>query len=87
MAGWWVYMIETKTGKLYTGISTDVERRFEEHAQQRAKGAKFFRSDPPQAIVYREELDSRSAATKREMSIKKLTRQAKLELIDIAPSS
>lgn len=84
MADWWVYIIETKTGKLYTGISTDVDRRFAEHAQQRNKGAKFFRSDPPQRIVYREELDSRSAATKREMLIKKLTRQAKLELIGLA---
>lgn len=82
LADWWVYIIETKNGKLYTGISTDVARRFKEHAQQRAKGAKFFRSDPPKTIVYREALESRSAATKREMAIKKLTRQAKLELID-----
>lgn len=79
---WWVYLIETESGKLYTGISTDVERRFTEHCQSAGnKGAKFFRTERPQTIVYREQCFDRSAASKREAAIKKLSRRAKCQLI------
>ncbi len=71
-------MIRTKKGKLYTGITTDVERRFKEHQRigksktERKKGAKYFQSDKPVKIVYIEKLSNRSEATKREIKIKKL---------------
>ena len=76
---WTVYIIQTKTGKLYTGITTDLKRRFTDHQKQ--KGARFFRFSDPQNIVYFESQPNRSEASKREASIKKLSRQEKLELI------
>ncbi len=73
-------MVLSASGKLYTGISTDVERRFAEHASGK-KGARFFRISEPQEIVYRETCENRSLASQREYQIKQLTRQQKLELI------
>ncbi len=86
---WWVYMIRSQSGKLYTGISTDPERRFQEHAGAAEngggrRGARFFRGDPPEEIVYREIAADRSSASKREAAIKKLNREQKLNLIDLA---
>lgn len=75
-----VYMIETVCGKLYTGVSTDPLRRFEEHLSGN-KGAKFFRSATPKEIVYLESGLDRSKALKREIEIKKMTKKQKLILI------
>ena len=78
---WWVYMVQTRAGKLYTGITTDIERRFAEHSDLgNARQAKFFRTDPARAVVYREAAANRSAASKREAAIKKLNRRRKCEL-------
>ncbi len=79
VSGWYLYMIETQRGRLYTGITTDVERRFNQHAS--GKGAKFFRSDPPLKIVYQAGFSDRSAASKEEIRIKALSRRAKLQLL------
>ena len=73
-------MVETQSGKLYTGISTDTERRFQEHAS-RKKGAKFFSTSAPVKIVYREKQVDRAAACQRESEIKKMSRKMKLNLI------
>lgn len=78
---WFVYIILTEKKRLYTGISTDVERRFFEHLGVFPGGAKFFRSDIPEKIVYIESFLNRSEATIKEASIKKLTRQQKENLI------
>ena len=83
---WEVYMIETASGKLYTGITTNLERRFSEH-QKKEKGAKFFHLSTPEKVVFRESHPNRSEASKRESQIKKLSRKAKLELIDSQNSS
>lgn len=77
---WYVYIIKTQKNKLYTGISTDYERRFLEHLSG-IGGAKFFRSDSPESIVYLEEATSRSEALKIEAEIKKLTKVKKELLI------
>lgn len=77
---WYIYMILTKKNRLYTGISTDPERRFVEHLVDRKKGAKFFRSDEPIMIVHLEEAPSLSEALKREIAIKKLSKKQKLGL-------
>lgn len=74
-------MITTAKERLYTGISTDPERRFVEHLCDRKKGAKFFRSDSPIMIVYLEEYDSMSEALKREIAIKKLSSSQKRKLL------
>lgn len=81
MKKWFVYMILTEKNKLYTGIATDVERRFVEHLCVPSKGAKFFRSDRPVVVVYCEEFLDRSTASKRESMIKKLSRLQKLKLL------
>lgn len=78
-ATWTLYIIGAANGALYTGITTDPERRFAEHAS--GKGAKFFRGNPPQEIVYREEFPNRSEASRREAEVKALSRGEKLRLI------
>lgn len=78
---WYVYIVEAENGKLYTGITTDIERRFDEHSAGE-KGARFFRTTRPVRIVFREAHPDRSSATKRELAIKKLTRQKKLQLLE-----
>ena len=79
---WEVYIIETVSGKYYTGIATDAERRFKEHKEGGAKAAKYFRTDPPQKIIYREQCANRSQASQREVQIKSLTRKQKLALVN-----
>ena len=76
-SSWFVYMLQTQCGKLYTGISTDVDRRFKEHCEtyegRSQKGAKFFRGKKPDKVVYRESCLSRSEASTREFQIKKMS--------------
>lgn len=76
---WEVYIIEAENGTLYTGITNDLEKRFSAHAS--SKGARFFNTSPPKALLFRERHPSRSSASKREAEIKKLTRAEKLALI------
>lgn len=77
---WFVYMIRASDGRLYTGITTDVERRFSEHDDP-LKGARFFRGRRPVEVVYTEDQPDRGSALRREAAIKKLTRKLKLVLI------
>lgn len=76
---WTIYIILCNDGSLYTGITTDVARRYQQHASQ--KGAKYFRGRTPKQLVYTEPAENRSAASQREIAIKKLTRTGKLKLI------
>lgn len=82
---WEVYIIETESGKFYTGITNNLKRRFEEH-QKKRKGARFFHFSSPEKVVFRESHPNRSQASKREIEIKKMTRKEKLELITSAKS-
>ena len=76
---YFVYILECKDATLYTGIATDVERRFEEH--KRGEGAKYTRAHKPVKIVYKKKVGNRSLAQKREAEIKKFPRTKKLALI------
>ncbi len=76
---WSVYIILCSDQSLYAGISTDVGRRFEEHAS--LKGAKDFRSCQPLEVVFREDVHSRSSASRREAEIKKMKRSEKLLMV------
>ena len=76
---WKLYILRCADGTLYTGITTDVERRFAEHSS--GKGAKYTRGRGPLELVYFEECSDKSAALKRELEIKALTRDEKLKLI------
>lgn len=79
---WWVYMVQTRKGDVYTGITTDVQRRFRQHTGELAGGAKFFRLNPAVAVVYQEITSSRSEASKREAQIKRWSRKKKLALCE-----
>lgn len=75
---WYVYMLRCGDGTLYTGITDDVERRLEIHRS--GKGAKYTRGRGPLELVYTEAQPDKSAALRREIAIKRMTRQEKLEL-------
>lgn len=77
---WVVYIIETQSGKLYTGITNRLEQRFNAH-QTKQKGARFFYFSEPSKIVYTEPHPNRSEASKREWAIKKMARSDKLLII------
>ena len=82
---WFVYMVETEKGRLYTGISTDIERRFKEHLATHqgtsSRGAKYFRSDRPLRVVYQELQKNRALASQRESALKKLSASQKKALV------
>jgi len=78
--GWYVYMIRASDDSLYTGVTTDVQRRFDEHCSP-DKGARFFRGRKPLEVVYTEIHPDRSSALRRESEIKKLSRSEKIGLI------
>ena len=76
---WYLYILRCRDNTLYTGITTDVEKRLEAHRS--GKGAKYTRGRAPLELVYRESCGSHSDALKREAEIKKLSRQAKELLV------
>ncbi len=76
---WHVYIIECSDNKLYTGITTDIDRRLSEHNS--GKGGRFTRHRTPVKLVYRQSAANRSEALKREAGIKRLSRNGKLDLI------
>jgi putative endonuclease len=76
---WVVYMIQSESGKLYTGITKDLKRRLEEH-KKKQKSARFFHFSPASKVVFQEIHKNRSEATKREIQIKKMSRQEKISL-------
>jgi putative endonuclease len=80
-SSWFVYIIEAENGYFYTGITTDLARRLTEH-QTKQGGARFFHTSAAKQIVYQEPHPDRSSASKREAAIKKLSRKAKITLID-----
>ncbi|MFA5517358.1 MAG: GIY-YIG nuclease family protein [Desulfuromonadales bacterium] len=78
-ANWRVYIILCSDNSLYTGITTDMERRFQQHLTGR--GARYFRGRQPVRVVYFEEGHSRSSAARREVRIKSMKRAEKDLLI------
>jgi putative endonuclease len=76
---YYVYIVECKDGTLYTGITTDVKRRFQEHKS--GKGGSYTSSKKISKLVFAEECRDRSAALKREAEIKGWRREKKLSLI------
>lgn len=75
---WWVYIIRCGDDSLYTGITTDVTRRFEEHASGSPKSAKYLRGRGPLVLVYSRVVGSHSEALIEERRIKRLRRSQKL---------
>ena len=78
---WSVYIILCTDNTLYTGITNDVAKRFNQHAA--GQGAKYFRGRQPKHLVYIEPGHNRSSATKREIDLKKMSREEKLRTISL----
>ncbi len=78
---WWVYIIESEDGCLYTGVTTDIGRRFREHIGGRGKrGARYFNGRRPWGVVFLERHGERGSAQRREAAIKRLDRPTKQSL-------
>jgi putative endonuclease len=78
---WLVYILRCADGSLYTGITRDLERRVREHNHDNRRGAAYTRGRRPVEAVYREDGLTRSQATRREITIRKLTRKEKERLV------
>lgn len=79
---WYLYMLECAGGRLYTGVTVDVDARVKAHAEGR--GAKFTRSFPPVRLLFVQSWPSRSEALKAEHAMKRLSSEAKRKLIENA---
>jgi putative endonuclease len=75
----YIYIVECADQTLYTGWTTDVERRLKAH--NAGRGAKYTQQRQPVRLVYIEEAPDRRAALKRELQIKRMSRVEKLKLI------
>lgn len=80
---WSLYILECKDGTLYTGIACDVAQRFRAH--QQGKGAKYTRGRGPLILRYQEVCGSHSDALRREIQVKRLSKQEKCNLITQKP--
>lgn len=78
---WYVYILRCGDDTLYTGITTNVEKRLEAHRS--GKGAKYTRGRGPLELVYQEACESHSQALKREIQVKKLSREEKMRLLAV----
>jgi putative endonuclease len=78
---WSLYLVQTHSGTLYTGIATDVQRRFVEHQSQDKKSAKYLRGKGPLKLVFQQLIGTRSEASKAEYYIKRLSKSDKNKLI------
>lgn len=78
---WYTYIVKCSDNTLYTGVTTDLERRVNEHNNS-DKGAKYTKTRRPVKLVYNETYTDRSSSSKRESEIKKLSRIDKLKIIN-----
>ena len=79
MPGWYLYMVRCRGGNLYTGIATDVERRFADH--QANKGAKYLRGKGRLKLVFKKRIGTHSLALKIERRVKRLSKIKKEGLV------
>jgi putative endonuclease len=78
MKNWCVYMLRCSDGSLYTGVTTDLKRRFNEH--RNGSGSKYVRSRLPAEVAYVELGHDQSSALSREYEIKQLSKDDKERL-------
>jgi len=82
---WYVYIIECRDDKLYTGITTNVEQRIKEHNS--GKGCRFTKFRGPVKLLYKKKFSDRKEAGRKEREIKGLSRAKKLKLVKALCSS
>lgn len=80
---WYIYLIKTQNGLLYTGITTDISRRLTQH--QQGKGAKFLRGKGQLTLVYQLAVGDRSMALRLEYRIKRLSKKLKERIVAEQP--
>tara|TARA_B100000953_G_C17756887_1_gene337648 strand:+ start:80 stop:394 length:315 start_codon:yes stop_codon:yes gene_type:complete len=78
---WHLYLIRTRTGHLYTGITKDIQKRFKEHQEGGSKAAKYLKGKKPLKLVFYKKIGSLSQALKAEAKIKKWPKEKKESLI------
>ena len=81
MSDWHLYLVRCYDGSLYTGITTNVARRFAEHQEDNGAGAKYLRGRGPLMLVFQKKLGNRRLALGVERKVKKLSKARKEELI------
>ena len=81
MSDWYLYIVRCRDGSLYTGITTDVARRLEEHQGKGTTGAKYLRGRGPLFLVFQKKLGSKSLAMSVENKVKRLSKVRKEELV------
>lgn len=74
--GWHLYLLRCRDGSLYSGIATDVERRFREHAA--GKGARYTRAHPPECVLASRAYPDRASASRAEHRLKRQPKARKL---------
>lgn len=85
MSNWFVYLIRCNDNSLYTGITTDIERRFQEHQDKDNKGSKYLKGKGPLELVWQRKVKDRSEASKLEYAIRNLSKDKKEQLINKPP--
>ena len=78
---WYLYLIRCRDGSLYTGISTDVDRRFAQHQRGGNSGSKYLKGKDPLTLVFRKRLGSKGRALAAESKVKKLSKAKKERLL------
>ena len=81
MSNWNLYMIRCRDNSLYTGITNDVNKRFNEHQNDNKRCAKYLRGRRPLSLVFKQNIGSKSKATKVEREVKKFSKERKERLI------
>lgn len=81
MQEWYLYIVRCRDGSLYTGIATDVERRFAEH--QANKGSKYLRGRGPLELVFKKQIGKKESALKIERLVKKLPKPKKEKIVNM----
>ncbi len=84
MPNWYVYLIRCRYGTLYTGISTDVDRRFAQHQGAGKTGSRYLKGRGPLSLVFQEKLGSRSLALKVEHLVKRMSKARKEKLVNVS---
>ena len=78
---YFVYILRTNRNTLYTGITNNLDKRLKEHQNKKSRGAKYTRAFASLKLVHTEEFETKSEALRREIEIKKLTKQQKETLV------
>jgi len=84
---WHLYLVRAADGTLYTGITTDVERRVAEHESPQKRGAKYLRGRGPIELAYRACVGDRGTALKIERRIKRLSKSRKEQIVAERPEA